>query len=452
MRSTFTTALLALATSVLAMPHGGPYGSHHGSAPYGGPATGTPSTGTPIISSPEPSTTLIIDPGLNTTDPAHDETPGSGGTWTLIVDNDDPRSLHDLFEEMSLDASTLKHVYNNSAFKGFAGELSSHCVNKLQSRTGLRTFEPEFEVRVADRQINAPWGLQRVSQTGPILNGTDEADANVFSYKYNDTLSDLGKDVDIYIIDTGINTDHVDFDGRATFGFAVDGNKVDTAGHGTHCAGTAAGTTFGMAKGANIIAVKVLDESGTTSDILRGLDYVVARHDERKNSPNFAGSVASMSLGSAESSTAINEAVMAASANGIHFSVAAGNEDQDACNSSPAAAGGSSNVITVGATTIAETRASFSNFGACTTVYAPGEDIPSTWIGGDNTVKALSGTSMACPHVTGLIAYHLARDASLKTDVKAMKDKIIREAFPLDTDKGVVLVVNNGATEPAAEP
>lgn len=166
----------------------------------------------------------------------------------------------------------------------------------------------------------------------------------------------------------------------------------------THCAGTAASTTFGIAKNANLIAVKVLGtDQGSTSDILAGIDWMLKNHEARKASGDWAGSVASMSLGSPVRSNSLDEAVAQASKNGIHFSVAAGNENQDACNSSPAGASEQSDVISVGATTINDKRASFSNFGSCTIVYAPGQDITSTWIGSNNKINTISGTSMACP-------------------------------------------------------
>lgn len=153
-----------------------------------------------------------------------------------------------------------------------------------------------------------------------------------------------------------------------------------------------------MAKDVNLIAVKVLSSaSGSSSDIIKGLDWVITNHDQRKTQPNWAGSVASMSLGAPQQSTSIDQAVKETNSAGIHFAVAAGNDNQDACNSSPAAATTGSDVVSVGATTIQDARASFSNFGTCTTVYAPGQDITSTWIGGTSKINTISGTSMACP-------------------------------------------------------
>jgi cerevisin len=157
-----------------------------------------------------------------------------------------------------------------------------------------------------------------------------------------------------------------------------------------------------------------------------------------------------MSLGSATRSATLDEAVKQASAAGIHFSVAAGNENQDSCNSSPAASSLGSDVLSVGAINVRDQRSSFSNFGECVSVYAPGEQITSTWVGPSNDViNTISGTSMACPHVTGLIAYYLGLDQSLKTDTAAMKTKVTSTARQITLDKSAStgdpgILINNG--------
>lgn len=229
---------------------------------------------------------------------------------------------------------------------------------------------------------------------------------------------------------------HIDFNGRAKWGFTFDGVRVDGNGHGTHCAGTAASTTLGVAKNANIIAVKVLgaDGSGSNADIVAGLNFVISEHDRRKNEPGFKGSVISMSLGSNSRSTALDNIVTGATKQGVHVSVAAGNAGQDACLSSPgfASSDRTGSVISVGAVDINDRRAGFSNFGECVTTYGPGVDVLSTFIdprdpqnGRKNIINNLSGTSMACPHITGLIAYYAAKFPELATDTKAMKQLII---------------------------
>ncbi|PWW73008.1 subtilisin-like protein [Tuber magnatum] len=380
-----------------------------------------------------------------------DETPGSGGSYNVLVDDSDPRTLDELIEEMGLTRADLKYVYDNSAFKGFSANLSSHCVGKLNIMTGFKMFEPEMEVQLHDT-LPGTWGLKRVSQSTTVSTaGRDISSFDFQSYSFSGGADSLGKGVDIYIVDTGVNTDHIDFDGRATFGFTFDGQETDDQGHGTHCAGTAASSTFGLAKAANIIAVKVLSGgSGSSSDILKGIDWVITNHEKRQGSADFRGSVASMSLGSATRSATLDEAVKQASAAGIHFSVAAGNENQNACNSSPAFASLGTDILSVGAVNVRDQRSSFSNFGQCVSVYAPGEQITSTWVGPSNDViNTISGTSMACPHVTGLIAYYLGLDQSLKTDTAAMKEKVISTARQVTLDKSAStgdpgILVNNG--------
>ena len=378
-----------------------------------------------------------------------DETAGSGGDWTAIFDADDPRSLEQIFSELALEPGELRHVFNNTQFKGFSGSLSSHCVNIMTDAVGVKMFEPEVEIQIADVQTNAPWGLNRISQ-GPALVDppTDAADIEDIAFRYNfeGEYTTLGEGVDIYVVDTGINVDHVDFGGRASWGFTID-EEEDKDGHGTHCAGTAAGATFGVAKGASLIAVRVLGaEGGSSGDIIAGLQFVIDAHDQRKTEANFKGSVISMSLGAQGRSDIIDLAVTKASEAGIHISVAAGNDAVDTCTSSPAGVAAESDVISVSATDIFDNRAGFSNFGECSTVYAPGTNITSTFIGGVSTVNVLQGTSMACPHVTGLLAYQLGLDSALATDTAAMKKLMIDLSSDLKTDVGTVKFVNNGQT------
>ena len=186
--------------------------------------------------------------------------------------------------------------------------------------------------------------------------------------------------------------------------------------------------------------------------LLAGIDWMVVQHRKRSSSPEFRGSVASMSLISKDDSAVLDVAVRAASAAGIHFSVGAGNDNEDACGSSPSRISTSSDVISVGSTNAQDLRSPFSNFGECVTVYAPGETITSTWNApGNNTVNTISGTSMACPHVSGLMAVFLSQDPSLNTG--ALKQKIVAMAkpIPLRDDpmlgNGQVLLINNGKLE-----
>lgn len=254
-------------------------------------------------------------------------------------------------------------------------------------------------------ETNAPWGLARISHRKGLTLGT-------FSkYIYSD---DGGEGVDVYVIDTGTNIEHVDFEGRASWGITIPrrDEDVDGNGHGTHCSGTIAGKKFGVAKKAKIYAVKVLrsNGSGTMSDVIKGIEWTVTRHlDQVKaardgSKKGFKGSTANMSLGGGKT-IALNLAVNAAVDSGIHFAVAAGNDNSDSCNYSPAAA---EKAVTVGASTLADERAYFSNYGTCNDIFAPGLNILSAWTGSKYATNTISGTSMASPHIAGLLAYFLS--------------------------------------------
>jgi cerevisin len=206
-----------------------------------------------------------------------------------------------------------------------------------------------------------------------------------------------------------------------------------------------------VASGANILAKKVLDETGTGSSAttLRAISDVIEQHNTRKFEPGFKGSVINMSFNLAKS-PAMNSAIQTAMGNGIHAVVAAGNEGTNSCNFSPSSVGGSGgNAISVGAISIQNQLSTFSNTGPCVDVYAPGQDIVSAWIGGDNVINAIDGTSMAAPHVTGLVAYHIARNSSLAQDPAAMK-AFVRDSGLKSKISGSfyqgdpVILVNNG--------
>lgn len=258
----------------------------------------------------------------------------------------------------------------------------------------------------SELEKNAPWGLARISHRHSLTLGT-------FSkYLYS---ANGGEGVDVYVIDTGTNTEHVDFEGRAHWGKTIPANDddVDGNGHGTHCSGTIAGKKYGVAKKAHVYAVKVLNSngSGTMSDVVKGVEWTVNHHLEQvkaakegKGRKGFKGSSANMSLGGGKS-IALELAVNAAVGEGIHFAVAAGNDNQDSCKYSPAAA---ESAVTVGASTLADERAYFSNYGKCNDIFAPGLNILSTWTGSKYATNTISGTSMASPHIAGLLAYLLS--------------------------------------------
>ena len=288
-------------------------------------------------------------------------------------------------------------------------------------------------------QEDAPWGLKRLSKAVHALKSIFAFEEDFYKYP-----SSAGKDVDVYIIDTGINVDHEDFEGRAKWGktiplFDLD---IDGNGHGTHCAGTIGSKTYGVAKKANLIAVKVLRTSGfgTNSDVIKGVEWVAKQH--RKKSRKGKKSAANMSLGGGRSVT-LERAVDRAVESGVHFAVAAGNDAEDACEYSPAAASGP---ITVGASTSVDAMAYFSNFGKCVDIFAPGLDIKSTWIGSKDAVNTISGTSMASPHVAGVLALYLGEGEwtpkALKEELKTRALKKVINSVPLNTPNLLVNTVH----------
>lgn len=279
-----------------------------------------------------------------------------------------------------------------SALHGFAAHLSATQARRLAADPAVAYVEQDAVVSLDATQTNATWGLDRVDQRSLPLNGT---------YVFNTTASN----VDAYIIDTGIRTTHVDFGGRAhkVFDSVGDGqNGNDCNGHGTHVAGTVGGNTFGIAKGVQLFAVRVLNcsGSGTTSGVIAGINFVTSNHS--------GPSVANMSLGGGIS-TSLDNAVANSIASGVTYAIAAGNSNTSACNSSPARVAAA---ITVAATDINDNRASFSNFGSCVDIFAPGVSITSDWRTSDTATNTISGTSMATPHVTGAAALYLATHTS----------------------------------------
>lgn len=274
-------------------------------------------------------------------------------------------------------------------FAGFAIKAKDEQIEALLNDPDVERVEVNKIVRINTTQASATWGIDRVDSRS----GIDR------TYNYTST----GKGVHAYIIDTGTRTTHSEFKGRAGEGFSSinDGKGAnDCHGHGTHVSGTIGGSTYGVAKDVIVHGVRVLgcDGSGDDAGVIAGIDWVA------KNAIKPA--VANMSLGG-DLSESLDEAVKSAVKSGVVFVVAAGNENQNACNVSP------SNVpeaITVGATTRTDNRASYSNFGKCLDIFAPGSSITSAWRTNDTATSTISGTSMASPHVAGVVALYLEQN------------------------------------------
>jgi len=299
------------------------------------------------------------------------------------------------------------HVYTH-ALRGFSASLPEALISSLAHEDRIVAIERDGLVQATGTQQPTPsWGIDRIDQRSLPLNST-----------YTYTSSGVG--VAAYVIDTGIEMTHPAFDGRAHTGFdAIDGGAADDCnGHGTHVAGTIGSPAYGVAKEVRLFAVRVLNcqGGGSTSQVIAGIDWVVGFHGPGQPA------VANLSLGGGPS-TALDNAVRRMVTDGISVVVAAGNGGGDACTSSPARV---PEAITVGATTISDARASYSNIGPCLDLFAPGSNITSAWLNGG--VSTISGTSMAAPHAAGvaaqyLDAHHSASPATVAGAIRAASTK-----------------------------
>nr|EKU5536745.1 S8 family peptidase [Acinetobacter baumannii] len=327
----------------------------------------------------------------NVTNPVNDSSQAKGiiKNQYIVILNKDAGPSKDFAQNIAKQHAGKVLQSYDTVLKGFAIYLPDTAgaafIEAMKKNPHVLSVESDTIVNIdATTQSNPDWGLDRIDQKALPLNST---------YSYLQT----GSGTTAYIVDTGILSSHQEFSGRVLSGYTAisDGNgTTDCNGHGTHVAGTVGGTTYGVAKNVNLVPIRILgcDGSGASSNVIAGLDWIL------KNGKKPA--VVNMSLGGATSSS-LDSAVENLYNNGYVMVVAAGNSNTDACTSSPARV---SKAITVAATDNTDTRASYSNYGSCVDIFAPGSQINSSWIGNNTATKILNGTSMATPHVAGVVA------------------------------------------------
>lgn len=341
----------------------------------------------------------------------------------VLLPNSDLQShVASMKQNLLLDnsANEIMHMYTIGDFKGYGVRCTDSAILAIRASEEVKYVEQDSYVQAYATQNNPPsWGLDRTSQRNLPLTNT---------YVYNDNA---GAGVEMYTIDTGIYISHNDFGGRATWGITVPSGSSDDDrnGHGTHCSGTMAGSSYGISKQSSLWAVKVLNDFGfgSNNDVIAGVNWVADRYSNGKKI------VANMSLGGG-ASTALDSAVNAAVDKGCHFVTAAGNDNANSCNYSP---GRAANAINVCSTDSSDRKSSFSNWGTCVDVCAPGSSITSAWIGSSNASRTISGTSMAAPHVAGVVAlwlgYQNLTPSQMMNQIQSESTKNVISGLPSGT-------------------
>ncbi len=349
-------------------------------------------------------------------------TPAQGTTQVIVVLDDSVGTSANVAAEHSARfGAQVTQIYEN-ALKGYAATLPAGVIGGVFGDARVKSIELDAPVEAFTTQANATWGIDRIDQRTLPLSTT-------FTYL------NTGAGVKAYIIDTGIRRSHTQFGGRAIDGRdTVDGAlpAADCHGHGTHVAGTVGGSTYGVAKGVTLVAVRVLNcsGSGTTSGVIAGIDWVTGNHQAGQPA------VANMSLGGGVSS-ALDTAVRNSIADGVSYAIAAGNGNAfgqavNACNTSPARV---TQAMTVSATMSNDQKASWANFGNCVDWFAPGVGITSAWSTSNTATRTISGTSMATPHTAGVAALYLQGNPGAAPAT-------VRSALFTGTTKGVVTSSN----------
>jgi hypothetical protein len=338
----------------------------------------------------------------------------------IVVFDDRVGAPDELTDQLVRAFGGTVHFRYLHALKGFAATLPEAALDGIGRNPSVRYIEPDG-IATVDGDQNAPsWGLNRIDENDLPMDGFYHWDFD-------------GTGVRAYILDTGIRTDHVDFGGRASVGYDAIGdgkNGQDCHGHGTHVAGTVGGTNYGVAKNVALVAVRVLNcsGSGSWSQVIAGIDWVTGDHDAGEHA------VANMSLGGGLSQS-VNDAVARSVADGVTYAVAAGNSNANACNYSPASA---PSALTVGSTTSTDARSSFSSWGTCLDLFAPGSSIVSDYYTSATATATMSGTSMASPHVAGVAALYLQANPG---------------SSPAQVESGIEGIATAGkVTDPAGSP